>query len=134
MNNKVCCIFERKIETFNQEIDMELEVTGGRAIRVWWAYLWRNILAVIVAMFVGGLLGGVLGLIMGALGASERMIQVVGAPIGFVIGMVISIVPIKMILGKDFGEFRLVLLAKEEAYTEQHRIPGELKSSDVMGT
>jgi len=112
---------------------MELEVTWGRAIRVWWAYLWRNILAVIVAMFVGGLVGGVLGLIMGALGASERTVQVVCAPIGCVLGMVISVFPIKMILGKDFGEFRLVLLVKEEAYTEQHRITGEMKSSDVMG-
>lgn len=89
---------------------MELEVTWKRAIKVWWAYLWRNILAVIAAIIIGALVGGILGFILALLGASKETVQVIVTPIGFVIGIGISIVPLKMILGKNFGEFRLVLI------------------------
>ncbi len=89
---------------------MELEITWKRATKVWWSYLWRNLLAIIAAMIIGGLIGGILGFILGMLGASKEIVQLVVAPIGLIIGIGISIAPIKMILGKDFGEFRLVLI------------------------
>jgi hypothetical protein len=89
---------------------MELEVTWKRAVKVWWSYLWRNIIALIGAVIIGGVIGGIFGFILGMLGASEEIVQLVVAPIGFIIGIGISIVPIKMILGKDFGDFRLVLI------------------------
>lgn len=89
---------------------MELEVTWKRAAKIWFAYLWRNILAIIGAVIIGAIVGGLFGFILGMLGASKETIQVVVAPIGFIIGIGISIVPLKLILGKDFGEFRLVLV------------------------
>lgn len=89
---------------------MELEITWKRAVKVWWAYLWRSVLAALCAMLIGGLIGGIAGFIMGLMGASGESIQLLIAPIGIVIGIGISIVPIKLILGKDFGEFRLVLI------------------------
>lgn len=89
---------------------MELEVTWKRATKVWWSYFWRNILAIIAAMIIGGVVGGILGFILGVLGASTDIVKVVAAPIGFIIGLGISIVPIKMIIGKDYGAFRLVLV------------------------
>lgn len=89
---------------------MELEVTWKRAARVWGAYLWRNILAIIGAVIIGGIVGGIMGFILSVLGASQETIQLVVTPIGFIIGIGISIVPLKLILGKDFGEFRLVLV------------------------
>lgn len=92
---------------------MELEITWNRAIRVWWSYLWRNLIAIVVAMIIGMILGFIIGFIMGAMGFPILAIQIVTAPLGFVIGLGISVVPMKMILGKDFGEFRLVLLAKQ---------------------
>ena len=89
---------------------MELEVTWKRAAKVWWSFLWRNIIAVIVAMILGGIVGFIIGFILGAMGVSTQTIQYITAPIGMIIGLLISIVPIKMILAKDYGEFRLVLL------------------------
>ena len=65
------------------------------------------------AVVAGVILGWIIGFILGALGASLQTVQLVTAPIGFGIGLAISIVPIKLILGKDFGEFRLVLLQNE---------------------
>jgi hypothetical protein len=89
---------------------MELEVTWKRATKVWWSYLWRNLIAIVAAMVIGGIIGAIFGFVLGALGISTETIQIVVMPIGAIIGLLISIIPIKMILNKDFGEFRLVLV------------------------
>ncbi|MBN1364842.1 MAG: hypothetical protein JW976_08560 [Syntrophaceae bacterium] len=84
---------------------MELEITWMRTIKVWWSYLWRNLIAIIVAMLIGAIIGFILGFIMGALGASAQTIRFVVAPISGIIGLLISIVPMKMILGKNLVSF-----------------------------
>lgn len=90
---------------------MELEITWGRMLRVWWAHFWRSMIAAIVGMLLGGVVGFILGAILYASGVtSPETIQIIVGPIGFIIGVFISIFPMKMILGKDFGEFRLVLV------------------------
>ncbi|MDO8328853.1 MAG: hypothetical protein Q7T36_00075 [Fluviicoccus sp.] len=91
---------------------MEVEITWGRVFRIWWAYLWRNLIAIIAAMIIGGIIGGILGAILGAMGVSLSTIQMIAGPIGLICGLMISVFPIKMILGKDFGDFRLVLIRK----------------------
>ncbi|MGH8507064.1 MAG: hypothetical protein ACRETM_14060 [Stenotrophobium sp.] len=93
---------------------MELEITWGRAIRIWWSYFWRNLIAILAAVIVGGVIGGILGAIMGTAGASMKTIQMVSMPIGLILGLGISVIPMKMILGKDFGEFRLALVQKQQ--------------------
>lgn len=93
---------------------MELEITWGRVVKVWWSYLWRNLLAIIGAMLIGGILGGILGFILGAMSVSVENIKLITAPIGGIIGLLISIIPMKMILGKNFGEFRLVMIKNEK--------------------
>lgn len=92
---------------------MELEITWGRAVKVWWAYCWRNLIALIAGIILGGIVGFILGFIMGAMGVAPHTIQFLTAPIGAVIGLGLSVIPMKMILGKDFGQFRLVLVSTE---------------------
>lgn len=92
------------------EIQMELEVTWKRATKVWWAYFWRSLIAMLGAMVIGGIVGGIIGFIIGMMGSSRESIQLLVTPIGMIIGILMSIVPIKLILGKNFGDFRLVLL------------------------
>ncbi|WP_028318079.1 hypothetical protein [Desulfobulbus elongatus] len=91
---------------------MEVEITWGRIIRVWWAYLWRNLIAVILAAITGWIIGFILGFIMGAMGIAPTTSQIVTAPLGALFGLAFSVIPMKMILGKDFGQFRLVLVSK----------------------
>ncbi len=91
---------------------MEVQATWGRAVRVWWAFLWRNLLAVIAAVLMGAIVGGIIGAILGAMGVTADTVRLVTAPIGGIMGLLISIIPIKLILNKDFGEFRLVLLSE----------------------
>lgn len=92
---------------------MELEVTWGRTIKVWWSYAWRNLIAIIVSMILGGIAGFIIGFIMTAFGAAEETMKTTATIVGFIIGVAVSIVPMKMILGMNFGEFRLVLLRNE---------------------
>jgi len=92
---------------------MKLEITWKRAVRVWWSYFWRNLIATFLAFLAGMAVGAIVGPVMRALGLSVLGAQLVVAPLGLMIGLVASVVPLKMILGKDFGEFHLVLLGKE---------------------
>lgn len=90
---------------------MELDITWKRTIRIWWSYLWRNLIAIIASMLIGGIVGFIIGFILGAIGVAPKTIQLIVMPISFTLGLAISIIPLKMILGKNFGEFRLVLLS-----------------------
>lgn len=89
---------------------MEVDITWGRTLRVWWSYAWRNFIAVIASVIAGGMLGFVLGLVMGALGANPATIKALTFPFGFIIGLAFSVVPMRMILGKQFGDFKLALI------------------------
>jgi hypothetical protein len=90
---------------------MELEITWGRTLHVWWAYLWRNLIAMVVGALLGAVVGAGLGFVLGVAGVAPDVIRRLSFVIGLALGLVVSIVPIRMVLGKDFGEFRLVLLA-----------------------
>ena len=89
---------------------MEMEVTWGRAIKVWWAFQWRYLITLIAAGFIGGTLALILGAIMGM--AGPAVAESFG--LNFILAFVVSLVPIKSLLGKDFGEFNLVLIQKTD--------------------
>ena len=90
---------------------MEVEITWWRAAKVWWAYCWRSLLIVVPgSMILGGCVGGVMGFFLGLLGVPLDVISIVGGTVGFFLGTTLSIVPMKMILGKNFGDFRLSLI------------------------
>ncbi len=92
---------------------MELEVTWSRTILVWWSLTWRNIIVALFAMILGFIFGFMVGFILGAMGVPIEIIKLIVTPIGFIIGLALSIFPIKMVLNKNYGEFRLVLLQNE---------------------
>ena len=60
---------------------------------------------------LGAVAGAGLGFVLGVVGVAPDVIRRLSFVIGLALGLVVSIVPIRMVLGKDFGEFRLVLLA-----------------------
>ena len=91
---------------------MELEATWPRILRVWWALAWRNLIAIGVAMLIGALVGAVLGFIMGMLGVAPETIKASLMPVGLLIGLAISVIPVRMVLNRDFGDFRLALVRK----------------------
>lgn len=90
---------------------IELEPTWSIAVKVWWAYLWRSLVAIVPAFVISIVLGFVTGILFAMLGLPKDTAKLIVKITGFVMGLSISIVPMKLILGKDFGNFRLVLLS-----------------------
>jgi hypothetical protein len=92
---------------------MELEVTWARVVRVWWALFWRGLLAMLAAALAGGGVGFVVGFILGVLGTPIPTIQVICGFLGAILGLFISFVPVRLILARDYGDFRLALVPRE---------------------
>jgi hypothetical protein len=100
---------------------MELEITWPRVMRIWWAWCWRS--------FVGGILGFLVysGLRLavksgpgGVTGLDRRSVVLANFAFELAIGLVISVLALKWVIGKDFGEFRLVLLEwRKDGYLQE---------------
>ena len=103
----------------------EIEVTWGRALRVWWAYFWRSIIAIIASVIVSFVLGFMFGFLGHLFGLSSGVIEVVSAILGFGTGAAFSLVCVKLILNKNYGSFRLCLVdISQQAETEQNEQTG----------
>jgi hypothetical protein len=91
---------------------MELEITWGRAIRVWWAYIWRYLVLLIVAeipiLIFGVILHFICDFIIGVPSETRYLIVFV---LNLAIGLPLLVIPVKMMLGKNPCDFRLVLLS-----------------------
>jgi len=75
---------------------IELDNTWERSFSVWWAYFWRMMVGVVpLNIFIGLFTGSV------------------NYFTTFIISILVSIIVIKLILKKDFGEFSLLLLEKD---------------------
>lgn len=92
---------------------MELEVTWGRALRVWWAFFWRNLVGIVIAVLLSAVIGALLNVVLSAAGVSPETVSRVAMPFGVMLGIAASVVPIKLILGRGFGDFRLVLVSRQ---------------------
>lgn len=105
----------------------ELEATWSRTLRIWWALVWREFVAALVAVIGGAVLGFIVGFILGILGIPVSLIKVVTGSIGGALGLAISVVPVKLIIGRDFGGFRLVLLTSSS-------VTPPITSANVLGS
>jgi multisubunit Na+/H+ antiporter MnhE subunit len=96
-----------------------LPATTPRVIRVWWAYFWRyltTLIAMTIGMaMVGVIIGVLVRLLMHMLGLdaehAQRLAGLAGLVLGFAAVLASSAIPLWLILGKDFGEFRLALIS-----------------------
>ena len=84
-----------------------IEVTWGRAIKVWWSLIWR---AVLFGGLAGMVAGGVVGGILGAMGAPLQTISTVGGWLGILIGIPVGIWVVRSALRKSWSDFRIVLI------------------------
>lgn len=89
----------------------EIDVTWGRAAKVWWSLAWRMLLFTVAVSFVAG---GILGFVGAMLGASQQTVSTLGFLIGVAVGVPIGIWIIKLIIGKNYSDFRLALVPRNE--------------------
>jgi hypothetical protein len=101
---------------------MELEITWGRAIRVWWAFTCRALVAALAMKLVAVMVDFGMGLILGPMGCSPHVIGLLSVVICLGMTLALSIACMKMILGQSFGEFRLVLLREAPLVADTPRI------------
>ncbi len=87
----------------------EVEVTWGRAAKIWWSLMWRSVFFGVIA---GGLVGGVIGFIMGAAGASPRSIVTLTYWSGVITAIPVGVWVVRYVLKKSWSDFRINLVAK----------------------
>jgi hypothetical protein len=85
-----------------------LEVTWGRALRVWWSLIWRTLLA---SVLVGALFGAILGMLLGVAGFALGTIVLVTQAAGALVGIGVGVVMVRHVLRMSWREFRIVLIA-----------------------
>jgi len=92
----------------------EMDVTFGRALRIWWAFTWR---AVLFSFVLGAAAGAIIGIVIPIVGPQLGLqdpngtIQGVAQIVGGLLGIAMSIWAVKLSLSKrDFGGFRVVLV------------------------
>jgi LytS/YehU family sensor histidine kinase len=91
------------------EVRAGLEVSWGRAIRVWWSITWRTVLFGMLIGFVVGIVAGIAG---AAAGVPANQVQGISSVFGVIIGAFISVWAVRKALTQSFSEFRIVLLPK----------------------
>ena len=86
-----------------------LDVTWGRAVRVWWSLTWR-------LMLFGGLAGFVLGAIFGAIGgaagASRDTLAVLGNLAGLMVTIPVGMWVVRNVLRKSWSDFEIALIER----------------------
>jgi ABC-type amino acid transport system permease subunit len=87
----------------------ELEITWQRAVRIWWAWLWR---ALALSLVCGGVIGFAIGFFGAMLGFRniDPLITVVGLVVGVVAGVAMLVTALK----KKYPGFRVALVAQNE--------------------
>jgi hypothetical protein len=94
--------------TSNPSEPVYLDITFGRAVRIWWAVLWRSLL-------LGGGAGFIVGFIEGFVGASLSTLDWLGQPIvtgtsAFIVGLPIGIYAFRVALKKQYQHFTIRLV------------------------
>jgi len=94
---------------------MELVVTWKRLLRIWWAYLWRSLITILGAGVISFFIGLFTGLVLQYFGVNVNEARLPLQIMGGAIGLFMSVIPLQLVLEKDFGEFRIALLSNNDA-------------------
>ena len=86
----------------------EVEVTWGRAVKVWWSVMWRAVLFGVIAGFVAGFIVGLVG---GFAGADRGTITTLSGAAGAIAGIPVGIWVIKVVLTRKYSDFRIALVS-----------------------
>lgn len=89
------------------------QATWLRVLQLWWSLAWRNVIAAAV-VYIGGfflsLLNYYLLLLVGGLPAT--LVRVVSISAAAVLGFAIGLIPLKLVLQREYGDFHLALMSK----------------------
>lgn len=84
------------------------ELPLRRLAPIWWAFIWRALIAGVVA---GGAAGFVIGVVMGLLGL-ESHIEAAGSAAGFLVAIPVGLWAMRSALTKRYKGFELALVTE----------------------
>lgn len=88
----------------------ELDVTLGKVLRVYWLFLWRSLVG---SILIGFVLGFVIGFALHVFGAPPTLTKTTSSLAGAVIGVIWSVVCMRMAIEKQYSDFRIALVPRE---------------------
>lgn len=92
---------------------MEVQATYGNALRIWWAWFWRQMLLMIPLVLVTAfVVGFIVGMLFPAGDGENSAAGFMGGLIGVVVSLGVQIFVIHRLMNKGFGRFRLALMEK----------------------
>lgn len=92
---------------------VELKPNFLRLLVIWWSYMWRSLIVMGISFLIGSCIGLIGGFFIPINQLISPKFQIYVIFVNVLIGLIVSILPLKAILGKDFGSFRLVLLSNK---------------------
>ncbi|MEJ2308147.1 MAG: hypothetical protein P8Z78_02375 [Gammaproteobacteria bacterium] len=96
-----------------------LEVSWSRSALIWWSIFWRSFL---IIYLTGSIIAFVAGFIAGSMGfnaPSEAWLEMAGNVTGFIIAIPAGIWAVKLVLQKEYRNFRIVLAPSTERELEK---------------
>jgi hypothetical protein len=103
---------------------MELEMTWSRAVRVWWAFLWRiAVFSSVLELFAGLFL---VAIKVRMHWSTDAFVLVTEVVVGLIY-IAVSLMVTRVILTKDFGDFRLAAMASNRPPEVFEETPKESK-------
>jgi hypothetical protein len=96
----------------------ELKPGVGKTIKIWWAYLWRYFVTAVLSIPVAAAIGYLLIPKLAEHGLQVSFIRVAGYALGAILTLLTPIIPLRLIIGKEFKGFRLALVRSSSSGKE----------------
>ena len=91
---------------------MALKLETRRLLVIWWAFVWRAMLAGAIAGFVVGVIAGAVLAILG----QAQLIQPVCTGLGWIVGVAGSFWAMGACLGKTYRDFKIQIIPLEAVF------------------
>ncbi len=92
-----------------------LQITWLRALKIWWSLAWRSVVFGSIAAFLAGLIVGSLSSVLG----NNHLTNIYVQSAGLLVGIPVGILVVKIVLSKEFKDYRIVLLPSTEAMMQK---------------
>lgn len=94
----------------------ELELTWIRTIKIWWGLVWRMM---VYSILLGLLISFPVGILSAAFSFDQPTIDMLAQGIAAAISLLLGIWILRVVLTKNYSDFRIVLVPSDEVLLKQ---------------
>jgi hypothetical protein len=107
----------------------DLKPSVGKMTKIWWAYVCRYLITAILSVPFAAGIGYLLLPKLAEHGLHVSFIKVAGYALGAILTLIVPIIPLRLIIGKEFKGFRLALVRSSSSGKE---LSGTVGSMDQL--